>query len=71
MKKFGRFILYILALVFPFAVFIARDQPTSAIAAIFLQGTAIGWPVATIWAFSELGKDKKKNSKADEAEANA
>ncbi len=67
MKFIGKVLLFLLAIFFPFVVFFIRDKPAAAMVALFLQCTAIGWPIAIIWAFKNLNPEKKDETKSDEA----
>ncbi|CAM2730672.1 Uncharacterised protein [Legionella steigerwaltii] len=42
--------IFLLALFFPWIVFLMNDNPGGAFVALALQATVIGWPFATIWA---------------------
>ena len=41
---------YLLAIFFPFAIFIKQKQPVRAVLALFLQATGAFWFIAAIWA---------------------
>lgn len=70
MKKF---ILSVLAVIFPFLVFFIIDLPGAGLVALGLQSTIIGWPVAIIWAFKHVARvseeDKIKRAAATAAAA--
>lgn len=61
-----------LAIVFPWISMLINDNPGGAIVALVLQGSILGWPVASVWAFKiemkkwdEQDAEKKiKNKKA-------
>ncbi len=61
-----KFFLYIFAVVLPPLAFFLMDLPGPALVAVMLQGTFIGWPIATIWALKHVMKrpSKKKRNKA-------
>lgn len=71
--KMKKIILSILAVVFPFVVFLIMDLPGAAFVALGLQSTIFGWPIAIIWAFKHVIKtcddDKLKNAAAIAAAA--
>lgn len=48
MKKF---FLFLLTLMFPWAMMLAYDNPGGALVCLFLQATLIGWPFAFMWAW--------------------
>lgn len=64
MKKF---IMSVLAIIFPWMVFLIYDNPGAALVAVILQATAIGWIPASFWALSTVlakySKKKKKKKK--------
>ena len=41
---------FVFALVLPFVAFVLLERWFSAIVALVLQITVLGWPIATIWA---------------------
>lgn len=67
MKFIGKVLLFLLAIIFPFVVFFLRDKPAAALVALFLQCTAIGWPIAIIWAFKNLKPKEDDETDNDEA----
>ncbi len=41
-----------LAIAFPWISMLINDNPGGAVVALIMQGSIIGWPVASFWAFS-------------------
>lgn len=46
-----RIIMSILAVLFPWLVLLAYDNPGGALVALIMQATLIGWPFASAWAW--------------------
>jgi hypothetical protein len=59
-----RLFMGLLALAFPWLVFLIEDNPRAALIAFTMQATVIGWLPATIWAFSEMRKNRIAQRKA-------
>lgn len=57
-----RILIAFLAFFLPWVVMLMNDNPGAAFAALVLQATLIGWPIATIWAWrvEYPPKDKQK-----------
>lgn len=58
-----RFLYFLLALLFPWLVFLMEDLPGKALVALGLQASLVGWIFATYWAWGivkaeYLNKDK-------------
>ena len=51
-----RLFLSILSVILPWIVFLVNDDPGSAVGALLLQATIIGWIPASIWAFKTVKK---------------
>lgn len=60
---FFKIILIFFAIFFPIVVFLVKDKPGAALAAMMLQVCVLGWPIATIWAIRTIYEkpDRKKN----------
>lgn len=43
-------VAFVFALMMPFVAFLMLERWASALAALVLQVTVLGWPIATIWA---------------------
>lgn len=59
-----RLFIAFLATVVPWVVMLINDNPGAAFAALVLQATLIGWPVATIWAWRVEFPPKDKQDKS-------
>lgn len=60
---------YLLAIFFPFAIFIKQKQPVRAVLALFLQATGALWLIAAIWALfgaRQLNKLTRYEEQLDE-----
>ena len=63
MKKF---FLFLLTVMFPWAMMFVYDNPGGALVCLFLQATIIGWPFAAMWTWKVVkagGKPEKEASK--------
>lgn len=53
-----RIMMSILAVLFPWSVLLAYDNPGGAIVALIMQATIIGWPFASAWAWRLIHQQK-------------
>lgn len=58
-----RFLLSLLAFLFPWFILLIYDNPGGAIAALVMQATIVGWIPASMWAFRVIKESKAKNRK--------
>jgi hypothetical protein len=58
-----RTLMSILAVFFPWMVFLMDDNPGAAFVALIMQATVIGWPFATAWAWKIARSPEKKTKK--------
>jgi Na+/melibiose symporter-like transporter len=64
----------LLAIAFPWIVFLLYDNPLAALLALLMQVTVIGWPFAVFWAWrtihqnSHKPKPKKKTQELSKVE---
>ncbi len=60
-----RFVMSLLALFFPWVLFLIDDNPGAALVALIMQATVIGWPPASLWAWKTVRGEKldRKNRK--------
>ncbi len=61
---FGKIMMTILAVLFPWVVLFAYDNPVGGVIALILQGTIIGWIPASIWALNVVYASPGKTSSA-------
>lgn len=54
-KRFSNF----LAIFFPWAIFLMKDNPVAALISLIMQATIVGWIPASIWAWQTLHPQKK------------
>lgn len=52
----------LLAIFFPWAVFLIEDNPGAFVVAIVMQATLIGWIPASMWAWRLVHGEEKKNA---------
>ena len=50
----------LLAIFFPWVVFLIYDNPGAALIALIMQTTIIGWIPASVWAWQTVHPKKKK-----------
>ena len=56
-----RLMMGVLSIFLPWIVLLLYDNPGGAIVALVLQATALGWPIASIWAWRVSHSPRKKN----------
>jgi len=57
--RMKRLFFFFLAVMFPWAVLLIKDNPGGALVALLMQATLIGWIPASIWAFKALQESEK------------
>lgn len=67
-NKMKRIFLLFLTVFFPWVVLLINDDPVSALIAMFMQVTLIGWIPASIWASRSIKAAAKKKQEPVETE---
>ena len=62
-----RFLLSLIALIFPWGIMLINDDPVGALIALLMQITLIGWIPASIWGFRVAKQLSKKKPNKDKA----